>query len=51
MLWHVKIELYAKTFVLCQECNKPDTELMKEGGVLVMKCTACGAKHPVKAKI
>jgi len=46
-----KIEQYANTFVLCPECKRPDTELIKEGPVLIMKCTACGAKHPVKAKI
>lgn len=46
-----KIEQYAKTFVLCPECNRPDTQLKKEGPVLIMKCMACGAKHPVKAKI
>ena len=29
----------------------PDTQLKKEGNVLMMHCTACGAKSPVKAKI
>jgi len=48
---NAKIEQYAKNFVLCPECNRPDTQLKREGGVLVIKCTACGAKHPVKAKI
>ncbi len=46
-----KIELYAKTFVLCPECKKPDTQLIKENKILIIKCTACGAKHPVRAKI
>ena len=46
-----KIEQFARDFVLCQECNRPDTQLKKEGNVLVMQCAACGAKHPVKAKI
>lgn len=46
-----KIELYTKTFVLCPECKKPDTELIKENNVLIIRCTACGAKHPIKAKI
>ncbi len=46
-----KIEQYANTFVLCPQCNKPDTKLLKEGDVTVLKCTACGAKQPVKAKI
>jgi translation initiation factor 2 subunit 2 len=46
-----RIELYTKTFVLCQECNKPDTKMIKEDKVLSLKCTACGAKYPIKAKI
>lgn len=46
-----KIEQYANDFVLCYQCKKPDTQLMKDGNVLVLKCMACGAKHPVKAKI
>jgi len=45
-----KIEEYANTFVLCPECHKPDTILYKEHGILMMKCQACGAKHPVKTK-
>ncbi|MDD5332094.1 MAG: translation initiation factor IF-2 subunit beta [Candidatus Nanoarchaeia archaeon] len=46
-----KIEQFTKTFVLCKECGKPDTKLIKEGPVWVLKCAACGAKHPVKSKI
>lgn len=46
-----KIEQYCQDFVLCRECHKPDTQLLREDRVLMMKCSACGAKHPVKAKI
>ncbi len=46
-----KIEQYANIFVLCPDCKKPDTKLRRENKVLVIKCTACGAKHPVKSKI
>jgi len=46
-----KIEEYAKLFVLCSECHKPDTKLIKDGKVVSIKCEACGAKHPVKSKI
>lgn len=46
-----KIERYCQDFVLCKECQKPDTQLIKEGRFLFMKCTACGAKHPVRGKI
>ncbi|MFC1768903.1 translation initiation factor IF-2 subunit beta [Nanoarchaeota archaeon] len=43
-----KVRLYADRFVLCPECGKPDTKLEKEGPVTMLKCSACGAKHPVK---
>ena len=46
-----KIEQFAKIFVLCKECGKPDTKLIKEDRFLFLKCTACGAKQPVIAKI
>ena len=46
-----KIEQYAKEFVLCKECGKPDTELVKEDRLAFIKCLACGAKHSVRSKI
>ena len=46
-----KIEQFAKIFVLCKECGKPDTKLIKEDRFLFMKCSACGAKHSVIARI
>jgi len=46
-----KIEEYAKEFVLCKECGKPDTELKKEGRLTFIHCLACGAKHSVRGKI
>ena len=46
-----KIQRYCHDFVLCGECLKPDTQLLREDRVLFMKCMACGAKHPVKGKI
>ncbi|MBT4376678.1 translation initiation factor IF-2 subunit beta [archaeon] len=46
-----KIEQYVNEFVLCQECKKPDTELIKEGKFTMIHCLACGAKHPVRSKI
>jgi len=46
-----KIAEYAKEFVICPECKKPDTELVKEGRFLFMHCLACGAKHSVRTKI
>jgi translation initiation factor 2 subunit 2 len=46
-----KIQQYSEEFVICRECKKPDTELIKEKGFLFMHCLACGAKHPVRVKI
>jgi translation initiation factor 2 subunit 2 len=46
-----KLELYVKEFVLCQECKKPDTEIISDRGVKFKHCLACGAKYPIKSKI
>ena len=46
-----KIQLYAKEFVICPVCNKPDTEIISEKGVKFKHCLACGAKSPIKRKI
>ncbi len=44
-----RIEDYVKEFVLCSECGKPDTQLVKQERLWSMKCEACGAKRPVKS--
>lgn len=46
-----KIVRYVEEFVLCKECKKPDTKLLKEGNFVFMKCMACGARHSVNAKM
>ncbi len=46
-----KIEDYANEFVICKECGKPDTELIKEDRISFVRCFACGAKHSVRSKI
>ncbi len=46
-----KIQQYVEEFVLCRECRKPDTELVKEERFMFVHCLACGAKHSVRAKI
>ena len=40
-----KIKLYVDKLVICPECKKPDTKLVKENGLLFLHCLACGAKH------
>ncbi|RLF50771.1 MAG: translation initiation factor IF-2 subunit beta [Thermoplasmata archaeon] len=46
-----RIEKYVKRFVLCRECGRPDTKLIKRNRTLMLKCEACGAIHPVTGKI
>ena len=46
-----KVYKYAETYVLCEECGKPDTRLLTEEGKLIKKCTACGHKSAVITKI
>ncbi len=43
-----KIQKYAKEFVICPVCGKPDTELVSEKGIKHKHCLACGANSPVK---
>ncbi|MEM0466863.1 MAG: translation initiation factor IF-2 subunit beta [Candidatus Thermoplasmatota archaeon] len=38
-----KINEYIDMFVICSECNRPDTHLLKKGRTLMIRCDACGA--------
>lgn len=42
------IDDYVKSFVICPECNRPDTKFIEQKGVKMMKCTACGAVAPLR---
>ncbi len=46
-----KIKKYVDIFVMCPECKRPDTKLVKDGNITFLECLACGARHPVKTKI
>jgi translation initiation factor 2 subunit 2 len=46
-----KIRQYCLEYVLCPDCGKPDTSIVKEGEFAYIKCAACGSKHPVKSKV
>ena len=39
---------YVDEFVLCKQCKKPETRIITEKGVLLLKCDACGAINPVR---
>lgn len=43
-----KIQDFVDEYVLCHECGKPDTKIVKEGRIHFLKCTACGAMKPIK---
>ncbi len=43
-----KLELYAKEYVLCPGCGKPDTKFIKEDRLLFLICEACGSRHTLK---
>ena len=45
-----KLKEYVDTYVLCSECNKPDTHLVKRGRTTLIRCDACGAFRSVKAR-
>ena len=44
-----KLELYVRDYVICKECNRPDTKIVKDDRLSFVKCEACGAKYPVKS--
>lgn len=45
-----KLEEYIETFVLCQECRRPDTQLIRKDRLLFLRCDACGAVRSVTTK-
>ena len=40
------IDKFTERYVLCGECNSPDTKYIERAGVETVKCTACGATKP-----
>ena len=46
-----KVQQYFKDFVICSECNRPDTKLVKDDKITFIKCAVCGAKQPVRVKL
>ncbi len=45
-----RIKNYVDEYVLCSECNRPDTKILKDGRVLILVCETCGAHRPVHVK-
>jgi translation initiation factor 2 subunit 2 len=46
-----KLAQYVKEFVVCTECNRPDTKLVKDDKITFIKCSVCGAKNPIKVRL
>ncbi len=38
-----KLEEYIGSYVICSECSRPDTHLVKKGRMMLLRCDACGA--------
>ena len=43
-----KIAVYVREYVICKECKRPDTKLVKKDRITTLVCEACGAKYGVK---
>ena len=39
---------YTHEYVLCPICNRPDTEIKRDERLLVLHCSACGGRTPLK---
>lgn len=44
------IEKYTEDYVICSECGKPDTRLVKDGRIPMLRCDACGGHRPVRKR-
>jgi translation initiation factor 2 subunit 2 len=44
-----RINEYSKEYVFCHECGKPDTHIIKQGRIHMLKCEACGARSSIRA--
>lgn len=45
-----RIREYTEKYVICSECKRPDTHLVKEGKFTLLVCEACGAQRPVTVR-
>jgi translation initiation factor 2 subunit 2 len=45
-----RIDEYVDTYVICQECRRPDTHLIKKDRMLFIRCDACGAVGSIGTK-
>ncbi len=43
-----RIASYVEEYVLCSECGRPDTRIIKEDRIAILECDACGARRPLR---
>ena len=44
-----RLDEYVETYVICGECTRPDTHLVKKDRTLMLRCDACGAIRPIRS--
>ncbi|MDD4254695.1 MAG: translation initiation factor IF-2 subunit beta [Methanofollis sp.] len=44
------IKNYVEDYVICSECGRPDTRLVKDDRILILRCDACGGHRPVRKR-
>jgi len=49
-LFRMIIKSYVDDYVICSECGKPDTRLVKDDRILLLRCDACGGHRPVRKR-
>ncbi len=42
-----RFDAFLEEFVLCSECNRPDTKIVREDRVNFLVCEACGARRSI----
>lgn len=45
-----RIKEYIDLYVLCRECGRPDTRIVKDGRTSLLECDACGAHRPLRVR-
>lgn len=45
-----RIKSFVNDYVLCSECGRPDTRIVKEGRIMILVCDACGAHRPLRVR-
>jgi len=44
------IDIYAAKYVVCPQCKRPDSKIVKEKRLYFLVCEACGAKSSIGTK-